>query len=209
MIDSSMFRKASLYTFGAFSLLAALWLYLFAYPHEADYTLCKALQNQKTTVSQSNLASTSHQNRKGVVKEIYFTQEDNTRLQYRIESESSLLTIIPNGTKLDLNEKLENIKCWMQDKIYYTPGKQPMQQIRFLEAKDGVYLYNSQQFLAQTVTLSLYRLSSHILPSVLKKQSPFLKGIAEDISFVVSGKTPQFQAHHFQALLNQDKPDTQ
>ena len=46
--------------------------------------------------------STTQQQRKGVVKEIWFTQEDNSRLHYRIFSESSLLTftIKPEGKEI-------------------------------------------------------------------------------------------------------------
>ena len=61
--------------------------------------------------------------------------------------------------------------------------------------------YASQEFLAQSVALSLYRLGGHELPKEMLAK-PFLKGIAEDVSFAVSGKSPQFKAKHFKAELN-------
>jgi hypothetical protein len=184
-------------------ILALLWGFFLGHAQPSDYAACRLLKQQEQAASNKSLATTSNQNRKGVVKEIYFTQEDNTRLHYRIESESSVLTLKPEGNRFDLIEKLEKIKCWMQDKLYYkTLGTDPMQQVRFLEAGDGIYRYTSQQFLAQSVGLSLYRVQGHELPIALQKEVPFMRGIAQDASFSVSGKTPQFQAQHFKALLS-------
>lgn len=80
-----------------------------------------------------------------------------------------------------------------------------MQQIRFLAAEDGLYRYTTQEFLAQSVALSLYRLEGHNLPKETVTVKPFLKGIADDVSFAVSGKNPQFQAKHFKAELNRSE----
>lgn len=200
-----MFQRMTIYTFISLGLLGCLWVLLFLCVRSRDIEACRHLQAQDKIVSSQGLVSTTHQQRKNVKKEIYFTQEDNTRLHYRICSESSLLTLQPRteGKKIELNEKLEKIKCWMQDKLYYsTPGAGPMQQIRFLEAQEGLYCYSSQQFLAQAVTLSLFRLPEHDLPKEIRTP-PFLKGIARDVSFAVSGKTPSFTAQHFKAELNQ------
>lgn len=200
-----MFRRAFLFTSGGFFLIGCLWAFAFGYVRPKDIATCKRLQQQKAAASSNSLASAVQQNRQGVVKEIYFSQEDNTRLHYRIESASSFLTLTPDGNKFDLNEKLEKIKCWMQDKLYYTsPGTGAMQQMRFLEAEDGIYRYNTQQFLANQVNLSLYRISGHELPPSPMEENPFLRGIADEVSFAVSGKTPQFNASHFRALLNQN-----
>ena len=137
------------------------------------------------------------------------TQEDNTRLEYRIESERSLLTARPVGKKCDLVEKLEKIRCWMQDKILIsTSGAAPMQQIRFFKAQEGTYCYSAQEFLAQTVALSLYRLPGETIPSQAINTPPFLQGIAEDVSFSVSGKNPQFHAQQFRAQFNRSPEET-
>jgi hypothetical protein len=200
-----MFQRMTIYTLVCLGLVCTLWALLFLCVRPRDIEACRRLQMQDKIVSSQGLVTTTHQQRKNVKKEIYFTQEDNTRLHYRICSESSLLTLQPHteGKKIELNEKLEKIKCWMQDKLYYSaPGTGPMQQIRFLEAQDGLYCYSSQQFLAQAVKLSLFRLPEHDLPKEIRT-TPFLKGIAKDVSFAVSGKTPSFKAQHFKAELNQ------
>ncbi|HEY5259527.1 MAG TPA: hypothetical protein VIJ46_02685, partial [Rhabdochlamydiaceae bacterium] len=61
----------------------------------------------------------------------------------------------------------------------------------------------SQEFLAHSVGLSLYRLPGHSLPLKTIHSTAFLKGIAKDVSFSISGKTPKFQATDFKASLNQ------
>ena len=171
------------------SLGAAL---LYVRPRDIEHAaVCKS--RTKSYLPRASI-STTHQQRKNVKKEIYFVQEDNSRLHYRIYSESSLLTMQPQteGKKIELNEKLEKIKCWMQDKLYYSsPGTGPMQQIRFLEAEEGVYCYTSQQFLAQAVALSLFRLPDHDLPKDIRA-TPFLKGVAQDVSICCLREDAQF-----------------
>jgi|SRR5579862_6890105 len=199
-----MFQRVTIYTLVCLALLFCVFGLLFVHVRPRDMEACRRLQMQDKIVSTQGLISTTHQQRKNVKKDIYFLQEDNSRLHYRIYSQSSLLTMQPQaeGKKIELNEKLEKIKCWMQDKLYYSsPGVGAMQQIRFLEAEEGVYCYTSQQFLAQSVTLSLFRLPDHDLPNDIRAV-PFLKGIAQDVSFAVSGKTPSFKAQHFKAELN-------
>ncbi len=201
-----MFRQATLLCLLLFGGISLTWGFWVGRIRPDDVAWIKGKMKEQETTSSKNLFSTTKQERKGVVKEIWFTQEDNSRLQYRIFSESSLLTIKPEGKSFDLIEKLEKIKCWMQDKLYEpTPGAGPLQQIRFLAAEDGLYRYNTQEFLAQSVALSLYRLSGHDLPKEVVTEKPFLKGIADDVSFAVSGKNPQFQAKHFKAELNRSE----
>ncbi len=203
-----MFQRITLLSFVCIALMIFTWAYLFVRVRPCDLALCQQTQQLEKGPSSQKLFTTSHQERKGVIKEIHFVQEDKTRLHYRIQSQTSLLTMQPQGHKIEFIEKLEKIKCWMQDKLYYTsPGVGPMQQIRFLEAEDGLYYYTSQQFLAQSVALSLYRLNNHELPASLGRTTPFLKGIARDVSFAVSGKLPQFKAQHFKAELNHTLPE--
>ncbi len=198
-----MFRTASTYSLLLLGILVFLGGSALVRVKPSDIISIKEKITQQEQASSNSLFTTTQQQRKGVVKEIWFTQEDNSRLHYRIFSESSLLTIKPEGKSFDLIERLEKIKCWMQDKLYEpTAGMSPMQQIRFLAAEEGIYRYTSQEFLAQSVALSLYKLGGHELPTGTLATKPFLKGIAEDVSFAVSGKTPQFNAKHFKAELN-------
>lgn len=198
-----MFRRTSLFAFLFLGIFSFLWGISIVYVRSSDIAAIRQTIHSQKLDSSKNAFCTTQQQRKGVVKEIWFTQEDNSRLHYRIFSETSQLTLQPEGKHFELIEKLEKIKCWMQDKLYdSTVNAGPMQQMRFLSAKEGLYRHTTQEFLAQTVDLSLYRLDGHELPQELLRSKPFLKGIAEDVSFGVSGKSPQFKAKHFKAQFN-------
>src|ERR1043165_6492822 len=169
-----MFRRVTMLFSLLLGILALLWGYSLVHIRSEDVARMKKKITEHKQSTSTTIFTTSHQQRKGVVKEIWFSQEDNSRLHYRIFSESSLLTIRPEASSFDLVEKLEKIKCWMQDKLYEpTEGAGPMQQIRFLAAEEGLYRYASQEFIAQTVALSLYRLGGHELPHEMIMSQPF------------------------------------
>jgi hypothetical protein len=198
-----MFRRTTIFCLLLLGIVTLFWGYSLFHVRSEDITLIKQKINEQELATSKSIFSTTQQQRKNVVKEIWFSGEDHSRLHYRVFSESSLLTIKPEGKSFDLVEKLDKIKCWMQDKLYEpNAGVGPMQQVRFLAAEEGLYRYTSQEFLAQTVALSLFRLDGHELPKETLTSKPFLKGVAEGVSFAVSGKNPQFKAKHFKAELN-------
>lgn len=196
-----MFNRISLIAFTSFGVITLLWALQFCVVRSSDFATYRVSMEQgKQPTAKETLSTSTHQMRQGVRKDIWFAQEDGSRLHYRIESASSLLTLVPNQNKVDVIENLEHIKCWMQDKLYSGEGK-TMQQARYLEADQGSYHYLTQQFIAQSVALSLHRLPGHLLPASFDPKTAFLRGIAQDVSFSVSGKLPQFQAQHFKATL--------
>ncbi len=198
-----MFRRTTVICLSGFGLLVAFWIFQFCVVRSTDYEKYTSFVQQRELASSSNsVSSSTHQKRYGVRKDIWFAQEDGSRLHYQIESESSILTLLP-GKKFDIIENLEKMKCWMQDKLYLSSNAQPIQQMRYFEADHGTYQYTTQQFVAQAVALSLFRLPGHALPVKYDSKSAFLRGIAQDVSFSVSGKTPQFQAQNFKAILKQ------
>lgn len=202
-----MFSKATVLSSLLLGVVAIVWMVSTCFVRQSDIDTYKKWADQKQEIRSTpeTLSSTAHQIRQGVCKDLWVSQEDKTRLHYRIESRSSLLTLVPEGNKVDMIENLEGIKCWVQDKLVGTPQDQPTQQIRFFEADHGTYCYTSQQFIAQSVALSLLRLPGHQLPSCIDPQSVFLKGLAQDVTFSLVGKNPQLQAHHFKASLNKNE----
>lgn len=200
-----MFHKMIMKSSMLFGFIALLWAVHTCVIRASDIASYKSLVQslQKKTPSQKQLSSSSHQTRQGVRKDIWFSQEDGSRLHTRIESQSSLLTLHPKGNRLEVVEELQKIHCWMQDRLYTVAGTgAPMQQMRYLEADTGTYLYSTQQFVAQSVTISLFRLPGHVLSLEQDPSSAFVRGIAQDVSFAVSGKSPQFQAKNFKASFS-------
>lgn len=198
-----MFKRAMTYVTLSASCLLLLGIGKICLVTESDMRRYKSRAEEYRTLAQQALEGSASQERRGVRKDIWFTQEDSSRLQYRIESDSSLLTLAPEGGKFDIVENLHNIRCWMQEKVF-TTGSSAMQQLRFLQASDGTYSLSRQQFNAHSVALSLFKLPGHTLLMPTNTKQAFLKGTAEDISFTVSGKNPQFQAHNFSASLKQE-----
>ena len=196
-----MYRKLGIRYLSLFALLSLLWALQFCYLRKSDCENYRARAVQSREMATSRPITSAKQVRSGVCKDIWFTQEDSSRLHTRIESEISHLTLLPIERKIDIIENLEHLKCWMQEKLS-TEGP-AMQQVRYFEARQGLYQHLSQEFLANNVSLSLYRLPSHTLPLKTIASAAFLKGIAKDVSFSISGKTPKFQATDFKASLNQ------
>ncbi|QZA59189.1 hypothetical protein [Candidatus Rhabdochlamydia porcellionis] len=144
--------------------------------------------------------SSANQTRLNVTKDIWLTQDNNSRLHHRIASRSSLLVLKPNEGKFKLIEELDQINCLMQERIYYSNGV-AMQQVRLLEANSGQYHFSEKQLLSQGVSISVYKLNTHTLPQEIFLTSPIFSGNAENISMIISGKTPELQAKGFIAQM--------
>jgi hypothetical protein len=197
-----MFKKPILLTTLLLVPLTGLWIYFFAIPKKADHIRYEKMVENKKLASSLSKAPTS-QERKQVRKDIWFTQDDKNRLHYQITSEDSLLTLTPVGNRFEVVESLKGISCWMQDKLLEGEKKQACsQQARYFEAKEGLYRHSTQEFTADGISLSLYRLAGHNLPNKpVKESEAILRGVAEGISFYFGGKTPQFKANNFQATV--------
>ena len=194
-----MLQRTLLFSAIGCALLSILFVSGFLFVRSVDLDAYYLLETKKKELSRSTALMTTQQNRKGVLKEIYLTQ-DTQRLHYKIASQNSFLTLVPRQGKFDLYEKLETIDCWLQDKLYYDgAGLKAMQQIKHLTAKEGTYRYNSQEFIAGSVDLALYRASGHELTEI--KTNPFMQGVADSVSFAVTGKNPEFHAQRFRAIL--------
>lgn len=197
-----MFKKQILLFTAILTPIVGIWIYQLAFVRARDVELYKEMVQLKEIAS-SNPPCPTNQHRQQVRKDIWFSQDDCSRLHYQIASEGSTLTLTPVKNKFEVVETLQGIKCWMQDKLIRDDmGENLSQQTRLIEAKDGVYRHTTQEFIANGVTLSLYRLPGHQLPKgPVSDEDAFLRGVAHDISFLFSGKTPQFQAGQFEATM--------
>lgn len=201
-----MFRKTIFsYTFVIVGLIAS-WLFLTLHVSQNDRKRFRDLQQKGHAIAAAYESRSTKQNRAGVRKDLWITQEGGMRLHDRIESVSSILTLTPIDDHMDIMEHLNQIRCTMQDKFFEQNGS-VYQQVRYFDANTGIYQYSTNGFTAQAVSLALYRLPGKNLPETLIKQQPFLKGIAQDVSFAVAGKASQFQAKQFKASFVGQKDD--
>jgi hypothetical protein len=199
-----MFRSFTWLSTFLVAVFSLLWIIQVSIVRSGDLARYEQYKKEQELLSEKPLFSTATQNRKQVRKDIWFTQENQTRLQHRIDSESSILTLQPSkGRSFEVIEQLFHIRCLMQEKVYATSAQAFMQQVRFMEADEGIYRYQIQNFTANQVSLSLFRLPGFLLPADVSQSHPFLKGNAQDITFSISGSVPQFQAQNFKATLRQ------
>ncbi len=197
-----MFKKPIAISYAILAPLIAIWIYQIAFARKSDITQFREMVEHKQIASSNSLCPTN-QHRKQVRKDIWFSQDDCSRLHYQITSEGSTLTLTPIKNKFEVVEKLDKIKCWMQDKLICDDlGDNPSQQARLIEAADGIYRHTTQEFTANGVALSLFRLPGHQLPTeTIDNNEAFLRGVARNVSFLFSGKAPQFQADQFEATM--------
>ena len=135
------------------------------------------------------------QYRSGVQKDIW-ALEGSERNHIRLVSRDSELTIRQKRGKFEADETLHTIDCWMQEEI---DRLQNIQQVRSIQATEGLYAFPAHEFIAQNVHLSFYRLAGDQLPQIFPKERPYLKGVASEVFFRTSSKVPTFTAYHLRA----------
>lgn len=73
------------------------------------------------------------------------------------------------------------------------------QQIRYLFAPEGTYLFPSHRFTAEEVDLYFFSLPGAELPASWPKEVPFLRAAAHDVVFSAGEGFPSFTAYHLNA----------
>lgn len=155
--------------------------------------------DQETKADES-LAKDTFQQRTGVKKEIW-TLKNGQRVLFRLESESSDLTLHPTNNKFEIREQLHNISCCMQEEISIV-NEQNVQEIRTLYAKEGTYLFPSHQFTTDSVDLKFFRLIGNTLPIYPLTNTPYLSGHAFAVAFGANNKSLEFTADYLKADLD-------
>ncbi len=198
-----MHNRLTKFTALALFVLCLGTFWLFAWPKKNDRSSYRAFASQSRQMAAN--PSSICQNRLKVCKDIWFAEENNQRLHYRIESASSSLILEPKGRKIDVIERLEQMRCWMQDKLVAGATQRDVtQQTRYFTAREGTYHFLTQQLIAEKATLSLYRMPGDTLPEIghMPQYDPFLSGEAQKIALSVAGNAPKFQAYDFKASLS-------
>ncbi len=206
-IKRSKLSATNLWGTAAVSFVTVMVVALLAWPKKIDFATYLSFTSETPPLAATSSSPLS-QSRLRVGKDIWFSEEDGSRLQYRIESASSFLQLEPKGKKIDIIEHLEQMRCWMQDKLLHSPNSQEMlQHTRYFTAREGTYHFLSQLLVAERATLSLYRMPGEFLPTTgsMPEYAPFLSGEAKRISFAVSGNTPSFEAEDFKASFTPNR----
>ena len=197
-----MIKKATV--FGSLFLIALTGLVAF-------FTLRPQASVPIEEVLTHNLSMPKHeekypnkQMRSGVTKDLWIVDHDCGRLHHHIEAPRSILTAVPQGTRVELTEQMLEMTCTFQEKLSQDNGEWA-QQIRTLHSSEGTYHYTDQHFDAHQVFLSLYRLPGNDLPTHFNPEAAFLKGVAQEVSLSFSDSSPHFQAQKFKAQIKPEE----
>lgn len=191
-----MLKQATISGLILLSLLTGTSLYTILNPYQkTDH------QRRWNKAEKGNLHPTE-QIRYEVQKDLWISLETK-RLHHRMTSPRSTLIAHPKGGHFTFIEKMEEMKCYLQERV--EEKEKPTQQIRFIESELGTFCYSNLHFNADLVSLALFRLPGHSLQTQLDSNLAFLQGVAENVSLSFTESSPSFRAEKFKAQINPKK----
>lgn len=125
----------------------------------------------------------------------------------RCYMQEKLYYILPDGKEI-VSSKMG--KWYLIDKNPNDPSSwinprsrdlQPMQQLRYIEAKQATYYYTNGTFVADKVQLSRYVLPGHQIVESLTHVKPLMRGVAQMVEFCLKGQDLNFKARDFKAVF--------
>lgn len=169
-----MFKTSTFVGFILFFIGLFFWLWHFCSLHKLDYNhLSQNNFGESSKADPSSLAI--YQTRDHLVRQLY-TSHGDFLLETCIHADHSLLQLIPDGGKMELLERLENLQVASQEKIQ-VKNTAIRQTIDFLQAEDATWRHKTATLITDQGTFSVLETQGSKLPSmrVLSKISPILK----------------------------------
>lgn len=188
-----MFRKPFLFSLSAFIGVTSLVGLCILHRNQNDLLAYKKLEESSCPKEKvGGLTHYCEQIRTGVVKELWLTQKKAKA--FRISSAESELFFFNEGKTLEVIEQLKNVKCFIREDDH---------SIRYMEAKEASYNYNTQLFVAVDVTLWKYPCKGLTLPLQPPQVRPLMKGVAESVEILLKEEDILFKAHHLKATFEE------
>lgn len=128
---------------------------------------------QSETFVEESASPHLYQLKVGVRKDAYLTRPEG-RFHSQILAQSSTVEAKPKGRSYFLTEMLRDIRCKMDEEN---------NQVRYLQAPRGVYVFNTQAFTTQIAHMQLF-----------KGEEQVLNGIAKEISIHFKSGSTHFDA---------------
>lgn len=180
--------------------LIGLWLgiavamewYFHTSPSRAERNYQRLMSYSEISKKYDPKVFKAEQKRLNIFKQVLFTREGE-RLQWRLQSGSSELSLDQNTQGMQLTEHFRQVKGVMQEK--FTADQQ---YIRSLEANDAFYDYKEGLMLADEATIARYELPGKAWVPSLAAYAPFMQGKAERITLSMKNSY-SFNAEKFQA----------
>lgn len=142
---------------------------------------------------------TIQQIRDGSSKDFWMHDPHMGRMHHRVESSRSILTARMIGKQLHFTEQIFNMRGYIQERVERESATQPVQHVRYIESREGLYCYSSHRFEAEDISFTLFRVPGTTLPLGLSPGEAFLRGVAEGASLSLYGRAPKFRARILRA----------
>ncbi|HRD54989.1 MAG TPA: hypothetical protein PLC42_01190 [Parachlamydiaceae bacterium] len=166
-----------------------------------------------------------NQERQFVQKDMAFFKKGQ-KMYFRLVADSSKFILDHQGLNTEMAEHMKNVTCYMQEELYYLlpDGREvlaledetfslkengekildvkelkPMQLMHKMEAKEGIYYYKSDFFIAKNVKLERFLIEGHELLKSSADAKKIMDGVAESAEFCLKEKNLDFKANQLKA----------
>ncbi len=223
------FRRSFLWPAIASVFLASVsvFLYFLCYSSTNHEAYQKILD--ESTLNAKEFHGTTKQQRRQVVKDIWFTR-DNMPLQLHLSSADSELVFEHEGAGSAIIEKMMDVVCYVQEELYFVlddgsevikdasenwvmkdspetvmqegdPRLQPMQRIRYILADCATYHFQSGLLVAKEVRLSQYAIPGHTLVNSVEGKKATMSARAESLEISLLSRGLSFNAKKMNATF--------
>lgn len=180
-------------------LIGYLTLFTFDEKDRKDYfSLMEKADPSQAAKENPYTATQKHHN---VHKEIWYNKkngEKNQRLQLVLRGKDADLILEHDNAKTEVVEHMKNVHCLMQEELFEIQGK-PMQLIRYIEADNATYSYDTNCLKATEVTILRFQVPGHTLIQSTAGLKPIMKGKAKEVEFSMGSEDLNFKAHQMKA----------
>lgn len=166
--------------------MCSVFIWQLSFVTKKDTQEYEALLQSSSQKNRGNIPFCSSQNRTKIMKEIWLGRMNQNPRYMRITSPHSEFVIEKRKNRFEVFEKMENVTCLFQEKLYFASDQTPMQELRYFEAEKGVCNYTLSDFVGYHVVMKKFTLPGHHLstPSFLEL-TPISKGLCEKVFLVL------------------------
>lgn len=141
------------------------------------------------------------QKREGIYRELFLVH-GGKRLKTRITADNGILSLNQEGGAVGFTERLENLKCLMQEELFFEDGH-PMQRLRLVESRVAYYNYKTNTLTTNEMTFSRFTAPAHDLPVAEVLMTPTMTGRAASAIVTFEEAGPKFHAERLHVSLPQ------
>jgi len=186
-----------------FSLISSVFFIIififFTSVNDNDYKNYEKTINKKNKLeASSNIIEKTYQKRVDVEKNIWIPKK-NDRTVIKMTSPFSELYLGNRKNKIELIEKLKDIKCYVQE------NTNDNSQVKLFTSEEGIYFFPKHQFSSDKIKIYFFSLKQNEPFNDIPLSRAFFNADAKDFSFLISQNQYYMNAKSFKANLHSSK----